>query len=190
MDVDTAFLYGEMTDEPELYIPVPDGYPIPAELQSVDRSQLVARIDKAIYGLKQSPRLWNAHIDRTMTSHGFTKSPYDPCLYQRTTMEGVVYVTIYVDDLIIAASSQRLIDTFKRELHSVYAMKDLGELKYCLGMEISRDRRKGTITLTQSKYINDVLTRFRLSGDGKTELCPMQAELKVSQSMSPQPDRC
>lgn len=65
--------------------------------------RLVANVIKAIYGLKQAPRLWNVHVDNTMTKYGsVAKSSYDPCLYKRRTVAGVIYVTIYVDDLIIA----------------------------------------------------------------------------------------
>jgi hypothetical protein len=184
MDVDTAFLYGVMTEEPDIYVQVPDGYPIPEDLKDIPREELVARVDKAIYGLKQSPRLWNQHIDATMQARGFTKSSFDPCLYHRKNRYGEVYVTVYVDDLIIAASSQHLIDQFKDELKDVYSMKDLGELKYCLGMEVSHDWSKHIITVKQTKYIHDVLRRFGML-DCKPVTLPMDPGLKLSRSMAP-----
>jgi hypothetical protein len=137
MNVDTAFLYGIMSEEKDVYVEVPPEYPIPPELQG--ERNLVAKVEKAIYGLKQAPRLWNKHIDDTLTSRGFTKSAFDPCLYSRKSEHGVVYVTMYVDDLIIAATTKLLIEQLKDELKDVYSMKDLGELTYCLGMEVSRE---------------------------------------------------
>jgi len=185
MDVDTAFLYGVMSEEPEIYVTVPEDYPIPEDLQDVPREQLVARVDKAIYGLKQSPRLWNKHIDDTMHARGFTKSAIDPCLYHRKDDQGgEVYVTIYVDDLIIAASSPELITQFKDELKDIYAMKDLGELKYCLGMEIHHDWLRHTITVKQTKYISDILRRFGMD-NCKSVTLPMDPGVKLSKSMSP-----
>jgi hypothetical protein len=184
MDVDTAFLYGVMTGEPNIYVQVPEGYPIPDSLAQVPRENLVARVDKAIYGLKQSPRLWNKHIDDTMLQHKFTKSEIDPCLYHRKTSRGEVYVTIYVDDLIIAASSLALIDDFKDELKDVYAMKDLGELKYCLGMEVDHNWAEHTISIKQTKYILDVLRRFGMSNCKPAKL-PMDPGVKLSKAMSP-----
>jgi hypothetical protein len=185
MDVDTAFLYGEMSDEPTVCIPVPELYPIPPELQHISRDQLGCRIDKSLYGLKQSPRLWNKHIDRTMAMLGFTKSLMDPCLYFRTNADGdELYVTVYVDDLIIAGTNLEVITAFKGELCAVYSMKDLGDLKYCLGMEITRDSTSGNITLSQTKYIDDICRRFRVSSC-KPVNTPMQSDTRLSKQDAP-----
>ena len=119
-----------------------------------------------------------------MQARGFTKSSFDPCLYHRKNRYGEVYVTVYVDDLIIAASSQHLIDQFKDELKDVYSIKDLGELKYCLGMEVSHDWSKHIITVKQTKYIHDVLRRFGML-DCKPVTLPMDPGLKLSRFMAP-----
>ena len=185
MDVDTAFLYGIMSEEKDVYVEVPPGYPIPPELQG--HTNLVAKVEKSIYGLKQAPRLWNKHIDDTLTSRGFTKSMFDPCLYSRKSQHGVVYVTIYVDDLIIAATNTILIDAFKDELKDVYSMKDLGPLTYCLGMEVSRDSHTHTITVKQTKYIHDVLRRFGML-DCHPIKTPLDPGTKLSKTMAPQDD--
>jgi hypothetical protein len=93
-----------------------------------------------------------------MTSFGFRKSKYDPCLYIRGKGDNILYVTVYVDDLIMGGSSIDLIDEFKVQIKDKFKMKDLGELKYVLGMEVSRDT-KG-IKLSQKGYINAILKRF------------------------------
>jgi len=188
MDVDTAFLYGEMTGEPSICIPVPPLYPIPDELKGVPRDQLCARVDKSLYGLKQAPRIWNKHINRTMSDLGFTRAAKDHCLYiRRDSASGkVLYVTIYVDDLIIAGSDLEVINQFKGEISTVYSMKDLGELRYCLGMEVNRNPETGVITVNQTKYIDDVLKRFRLNGDQlKTHKVPMDPSIKLSKAQAP-----
>ena len=158
MDVDTAFLYGVLPDDEPVYVEVPKHYPIPEHLK--DKQNLVAKVNKSIYGLKQSPRLWNKNIDNNMLKLGFTKSNYDPCLYIRRKNGSIVYATIFVDDIIIAGNSLNSVNEFKNQLKTLYKCKDLGELNYCLGMEITRDPITSDISLTQKKYMRDILKRF------------------------------
>ena len=79
MDVDTAFLYGELPeDEEPVYMRLPHDFPVPPHLAG--KKNLCVRIKKALYGLKQSPRLWNAKLDETLKRFGFRQSRHDPCL--------------------------------------------------------------------------------------------------------------
>ncbi len=181
MDVDTAFLYGRMPAENHIYVTIPEGFPIPGDLQG--KPNLVARVDRAIYGLKQSPRLWNKTIDSTMHKHGFNRSAQDSCLYTRQRNGNILYVTIFVDDLVIAGTTLQSINEFKRELRQGYNMKDLGEISYCLGMEVTRDT-DGHYSITQKKYIGDVLRRFGML-NCKPSPIPMETGLKLSKTMSP-----
>ena len=178
MDVDTAFLYGVMPESEPTYVTVPEDYPIPNHLKHVPRDQLVAKCNKAIYGLKQAPRLWNKNLDATMRKLNFTQSDADPCLYSRISNGQSLYVTIFVDDLLIAGSNMNVINSFKQELKSKYRMKDLGELNYFLGMEVSRDKVNGTIKLSQHKYTTDVLRRFGFL-EAATSSLPMSPGLKL-----------
>ena len=82
MDVDTTFLYGVLPENEQIHIEIPQGYPIPAHLKDVPN--LVGRHKKGLYGLKQSPRLWNQNLDATLKSANFIPSKLDPCLYTRT----------------------------------------------------------------------------------------------------------
>jgi hypothetical protein len=181
MDVDTAFLYGRMPRGSPIYTTIPDGYAIPSELEG--KGNLVARVDKAIYGLKQSPRLWNQTIDSTMKKFAFNRSASDSCLYSRQQDGDDLYVTIFVDDLVIAGSSLAAVENFKNELKSEYNMKDLGAISFCLGMEISQDA-DGAYSLSQSKYIGDVLRRFGMANCNPSPI-PMESGCKLSKSMSP-----
>jgi hypothetical protein len=183
MDVDTAFLYGSMADEPDIYIELPEGYPIPEELRNVDRSRLMGKLNKALYGLKQSPRLWNKNFHNTMLSKGFVRTKADSCLYVKSSGGEKLFVAVFVDDLVIAGSSLTIINSFKEDLESTYNMKDLGELKYCLGIEIDRNAN-GQVKLFQGKYIDDIMKRFGLE-KAHTEPIPMVHGLKLSKSMSP-----
>ena len=181
MDVDTAFLYGELPDEIPIYTGIPHGYVIPDEFKHMNPKDLVAKVNKAIYGLKQSPRLWNLTLDKTMKSKGFTKSKTEPCLYYRERGGEVVYVAVFVDDLVIAGSTLSAVNEFKSDMKSTYNMKDLGELKYSLGIQVYRNADK-SITLNQSKYIDDVLRRFGLL-NAHSEPTPMIQGIKLSKSM-------
>jgi hypothetical protein len=184
MDVDTAFLYGELPSNTPIYLQVPLKYPIPEHLRHIPREKLVAKLNKSVYGLKQSPRLWNENIHKTMTSKGFIQSFSDPCLYHRIRGNDQLYVCIYVDDLIIAGSSLVVLNLFKDELKSVYNMKDLGELQYCLGIEVERNWGNSTITLRQTKYIMDMLNTYSPS-ECHSEPIPFPQGLQLSKSMSP-----
>ena len=176
MDVDTAFLYGVMPSSEPTYVDVPQGYPIPPELKDLPPSELVAKCNKAIYGLKQTPRLWNKNIDVTMKRFGFVQSTADACLYSRISNGEQLFVTIFVDDLIIAGSSESAITSFKNELKQSYRMKDLGVLNHFLGMEISHDMEQGEIKLFQQKYTYEVLRRFGFLAASPSVL-PMAAGL-------------
>ena len=184
MDVDTAFLYGEMTG-PAVYIEVPADYPLPEHL--VGKTNLVARVKKSLYGLKQAPRLWNDNIHACMTQYGFERSPFDACLYYRERGPSTLYVALYVDDLIIAGNTLEAVNEFKREMSKKYNMKDLGELRYCLGMEVMHDRTNSTLTIAQSKYCTDVLQRFGMSKANPAPT-PLPPGIKLSKSMAPKTD--
>lgn len=156
MDVDTAFLYGALPQEDTVYMKIPEGYPIPEGLQG--KPDLVAKLKKSLYGLKQAPRLWNATLDEALKNMGFNQSWYDSCLYVKGYGDHVLYVTVYVDDLVIAGANMSDILNFKSEISTRFNMKDLGELKYVLGIEVIKT--EDNITLNQSKYALDVLKRF------------------------------
>jgi transposase InsO family protein len=177
MDVDTAFLYGVMPPDPTLYMEVPDGYPIPDHLKG--KENLVGIVKKGIYGLKQSPKLWNDTVNDYMISLGFTRFTTDPCMYKRGTEESCVFVAIYVDDLIIAGATMPAIDIFKDEMKTRFKMKDLGPIHYCLGMEVRQDLTEGTITLTQSGYVDSILRRFGLL-DSNSFPIPMNSSLDLT----------
>ncbi len=183
MDVDTAFLYGSMEGEQDVYIEVPQGYNVPADLANSGKP-LCAKVNVGIYGLKQAPRLWNQTIHAFMTSKGFKRCDSDPCLYTKSVDGEEILVAIFVDDLIIAGSNIDIIQSFKDDISAQFNMKDLGELSFILGMSVRRDMDAGTITLFQSKYINDILIRFGMDGCTPLSL-PMDPGCKMSREMSP-----
>ncbi|KAG7536931.1 Reverse transcriptase RNA-dependent DNA polymerase [Arabidopsis suecica] len=147
MDVKNAFLQGEL--EEEVYMSPPPG------LEDIVTPGKVLRLRKAIYGLKQSPRAWYHKLSSTLLANGFKKSHSDHTLFTKQDNQGIVVVLVYVDDLIISGSNKEGIQAIKTSLHSAFDIKDLGVLKYFLGIEVCRS--KEGLFLSQRKYALDLL---------------------------------
>jgi len=175
MDVVTAFLNGSMEDEPQdIYMRLPSD-------EHGNRGKVVL-LKKALYGLKQAPRLWNDNLDRYLKSLGFVVCNFDSALYLKHEAGILVAaVAVYVDDLTICTQDMTWMKEFKSQMIARYAMEDLGELKYLLGIEIKRDREKKIITLSQGKYIDDICARFKQNG-GRTYQTPLDPNVELRHS--------
>lgn len=144
LDVKTAFLHGEL--EEVIYMSQPEGYEVEG------REDWVYLLKKSLYGLKQSPRQWNQKFNDFMISRGFTRSSVDSC----------VYLLLYVDDMLVASKSMQEIKILKKDLGTVFEMKDLGPAKKILGMEITRNRKELRLELSQCDYIEKILKLFQM----------------------------
>ncbi|KAE9159402.1 hypothetical protein PF002_g32867 [Phytophthora fragariae] len=102
---------------------------------------------------------------------GFRSCGIDQCVYVKGAKDTFVYVFLYVDDMIIAAKAMEEINEVKMVLKSALKMKELGETKSILGMEIDHDRMAGTLMIKQSRYIDDVTNRFNQQ-DAKAVVIP------------------
>ena len=174
MDVDTAFLYAPV--EEEIYTEQPKGF----EERGPNGEELVCRLNKSLYGLKQSPRNWNQVLDTWFMENGFVVSEADPCLYMKfgagPEKNKTLIVLVYVDDLIVCGDSRLEIEKFKSAISKRFNMKDLGDLKRILGMEVKRDRKARTLEITQQTYIETMLKRFGLE-DCKPIGLPAEGDL-------------
>ena len=180
LDVKTAFLHGEL--EETIYMHQPEGFIIE------NKENHVCRLNKSLYGLKQSPRQWYKRFDSFMIDHGYLRSNYDSCVYHKELSDkSFIYLLLYVDDMLIAARSISDIGLLKTQLRNEFEMKDLGAAKKILGMEIIRDRKAGKLYLSQGKYIEKVLQRFGMF-DSKPVSTPLATHFKLSASLSPQTD--
>ena len=166
MDVVTAFLNGTL--EEDIYMEQPDGY------IEQGKEDLVCKLKKSLYGLKQSSRCWNKAFTEFMKSIGFNQSAADPCIYVRDTC----IVAVYVDDLIIATKTPEEMQEVKQLLSSQFQMKDLGELHYCLGITIEQDTTEKSIGLHQKQYLLKMLKKFKLE-NAKPVSTPADPNVKL-----------
>ena len=118
--------------------------------------------EKSLYGLKQSPRMWYQKFDTYIRGLGFTRSKEDHCVYFKLIGDRVIYLVLYVDDMLLIGNDKEIIQDLKTQLFSKFDMKDLGAANYILGMEIKRDRAKRKLWLNQRKYVETILQRFNM----------------------------
>ncbi|WCJ29450.1 Retrovirus-related Pol polyprotein from transposon TNT 1-94 [Euphorbia peplus] len=134
MDVKTAFLNGELNEE--IYMEQPVGFVVPG------CEQKVCKLNKSIYGLKQSSRQWYIRFHNQMISNDFKILEEDHCVYIKRSGRKFVILSLYVDDILIAGNDIAFVNQIKSWLSSSFEMKDMGEAAYILGVKITRNRSK------------------------------------------------
>ena len=145
----TSFLHGNF--EEEIYISHPIGF------KTVGKEYMVCKLKKSLYELKQLLRQWYKHFDNFMRGKRCTQSHYNSCVYYNKLLGGeYIYLLLYVDNILIASKRKYIIDKLK-DLSSEFEIKDLGEAKEVLRMEIGRDRKSWKVSLTQKEYLKKVL---------------------------------
>nr|GEW94271.1 retrotransposon protein, putative, Ty1-copia subclass [Tanacetum cinerariifolium] len=156
--------------EEVIYMRKPSGY---------EQGNKVCLLKKFLYGLKQSPRQWYKRFDEYMLSNRFKRSSYDSCVYYRSYAPGeYISLLLYVDDMMIACESKAEIENTKTLLKKEFDMKELGEAKKILGMEIIRDRSRKILRVSQSGYISKILNNFRIE-NGKSVKMPLGGHFKL-----------
>ncbi|CAN0870173.1 Retrovirus-related Pol polyprotein from transposon TNT 1-94 [Linum grandiflorum] len=172
MDIKNAFLNGHLTEE--VYMEIPEG------VQHNHSRNSVCKLEKSLYGLKQSPRAWFERFSNTVKSSGYTQCQTDDTMFVKHRQEGKITILIvYVDDIIITGNDEEEIQRLKGNLKEEFELKDLGEMKYFLGMEVARSH-KG-ITISQRKYVLDLLDEVGMTGCKPAET-PMQPNIQFSKS--------
>lgn len=173
LDVATAFLNADLNET--VYMEQPIGF-------SDNNKNKVCLLKKSIYGLKQASRMWNCKIHSLLSEHNFTQSKCEPCVYVKSNKDDLVILALYVDDFYVFYSQN---SSIKRNLlnilESKFNVKNLGPLKSCLGINVSRDKVKGTLTLDQSEYIRKLLVRFGME-NCKAAATPMEINCKLVKS--------
>lgn len=169
LDVQNAFLHGIL--EEEVYMQQPPGY------EDHRYPNYVCKLDKAIYGLKQAPRAWYARLCAKLVSLGFIPSKSDTSLFYFIQGNLSIFVLVYVDDIIVASSSSEAVGPLFKKLQNDFALKDLGELHFFLGIEVKKVQNG--LVLNQERYARDILVR---SGMNKCKAIdtPLSSSEKLS----------
>lgn len=169
LDVKNAFLNGYISET--IYMEQPPGY--------VDSRfpNHVCRLKKALYGLKQAPRAWFHRLSTFLSSSGFACSRADTSLFVYHRGATLLYLLVYVDDIILTGNDSTLIRQFIGRLQATFAIKDLGKLSYFLGLEVAYT--DDGLFLSQSKYANDILVRAEL-----VECKPVSTPMVVGQHLT------
>ena len=126
------------------------------------KENMVCRLKKSIYGLKQASRQWYLKFDKIVTSFGFIENKFDQCVYMKVNGSKYIFMVLYIDEILLASSDMNLLNDTKSILSTNFNMKDLGEASFVLGIEIYRDRSRNLLGLSQRAYINRVLKRFNM----------------------------
>ncbi|XP_034707553.1 uncharacterized mitochondrial protein AtMg00810-like [Vitis riparia] len=169
LDVKYAFLNGYLQEE--IYVEHPEGFQVKGQ------EEKVYLLKKALYGLKQTPRAWYNRIDEHLQSLEFVKSPREATLYVKGTDANLIVVSVYVDDLLVTGSNEKLVEEFKVEMLEVFEMTDLGLMSYFLGMEVKQDH--DGVFISQKKYAKEILNKFHME-DCKRTSTPMNQKEKFS----------
>ncbi|KAJ0523146.1 putative RNA-directed DNA polymerase [Helianthus annuus] len=153
LDINNAFLYGSITEN--VYMTLPEGY--------YDKNNTkVCKLVKSLYGLKQAPRKWNEKLTDVLVKVGFVQSSCDHSLYIMCKSSVLLVLLVYVDDIIVTGNSVAEIERVKALLSDHFKIKDLGVLKYFLGLEVVYD--KSGLCLNQRKYCLELLAEFGYLG--------------------------
>jgi hypothetical protein len=169
IDISNAFLHGVLQET--VYMSQPPGFVHPSFPGSV------CHLKKAIYGLKQAPRAWYSQLSSKLHELGFKSCKLDSSLFILRTSIVTLFALVYVDDIILTGSTLAAMDALIRELSTVFPVKDLGDLNFFLGVEVTRVSTG--ILLSQQRYICDILKRTNLS-----LVKPISSPLSAATSLS------
>eukprot|EP00253_Pinus_taeda_P031769 PITA_31769 len=176
IDVKTTFLHGDL--EEEIYMKQPEGFLVKG------KKELVCKLKNSLYRLKQSPRMWYQKFDTFIWGLGFTRSKVDHCVYFKLICDRVIYLVLYVDDMLLVGNDKEINQYLKTQLSSKFDMKDLGAANYILGMEIKRNLEKRKLWLNQRKYVETILQRFNMH-DSKPVKVPIPMGVRLSTEQCP-----
>ena len=168
LDIKNVFLHGDL--QKEVYMDQPPGYVVTGS------EHLVCQLRKALYGLKQSPHAWFDRFSAIVLRYGFQRSTYVHSVFVCHFSTGIVVLIVYVDDIIISGSDSIGIADLKRYLGQHFHTKDLGTLRYFLGIEVAHSSQG--LYLSQRKYVLDLLSETGLLGARPADT-PMDFTIKL-----------
>ncbi|XP_019266000.1 PREDICTED: uncharacterized protein LOC109243508 [Nicotiana attenuata] len=173
LDVNNAFLHRDLHEE--VYMEIPQGL-------KVEDTQLVCRLRKSLYGLKQASRQWYDKLAESLYSRGFKHSTNDYSLFYKKQGESSVFVAVYVDDVIVTGTNLEEIRALKTYLHNQFKIKDLEKLHYFLVLEILY--KDDGVLVSQRKFITDLLKECDCMGYSAVS-SPLDSSIKLKAEEGP-----
>ncbi|KAK0596640.1 hypothetical protein LWI29_017641 [Acer saccharum] len=156
----------------------------PKGFVSPNQEQKVCKLQRSIYGLKQASRSWNIRFDDVIKSYGFEQNVDELCVYKRIIDKKVVFLVLYVDDILLIRNDVGILSEVKGWLASQFQMKGLGEASYVRGIQLIRDRKNKLIALSQASYIDKILVQFSMQNSKKGNL-PSKHKVHLSNEQCP-----
>ena len=178
LDIETAFLNGTLDEE--IYMKAPD------EINTCNDN--LWKLQKSLYGLKQASHVWNKLLDSTLKQLGFSQCNKDTCVYLYQSKNALIILAVHVDDMLIVSNSKSKLAEMKLSLGQHFKVKDLGEVKFLLGIEVVHNRKAGFIELSQQAYINQLLKHFNLQ-EVKLATTPLSSGTHLTQDNCPTTDK-
>ena len=161
IDVTQAFLNGGMTET--LFVRMPKG------ITDANGQRSIHQLRRSLYGIKQAPVIWQRALGKTLNAFGLTATKSDPCVFFRRDGSDFLFIGVYVDDLLIISTNERMLIDFKERLVKAYKVRDQGPIDGTsyLGMKTHYDRDSGILHVS-----NDVMTRKILKKFGFDSAAP------------------
>jgi Reverse transcriptase (RNA-dependent DNA polymerase) len=164
LDVIAAFLNAPVARE--VYVRLPSGF--------TNDGDMVRRLNKALYGLDDAPKLWNQEFVQFMSSIGFVPSLADPCLFVHSDTGSLL--VLYVDDILLACATALVLEQVLSSLSARFKVRRMGTPSTFLGVDIQYDRGAGTVFLSQAGYVGTLVKRFGVQ-DAFSALTPMVTDI-------------
>ena len=142
---------------------------------------MVIRLLKSLYGLRQSPRCWYGTVDEHVVAIGFKSLKSNPCVYIYSEGSAIYVLTFYVDDVLLLGKDRKVPERIKRKLMGRFSMTDMGDVSLVFGMEVTRDRTKGTVTITQENFVKSLLERYGMGNCNPAHTPGVGKELSLDQ---------
>ncbi|GJV80385.1 retrotransposon protein, putative, ty1-copia subclass [Tanacetum coccineum] len=166
-------LYEVDYEETNYYMVQPEGFVDP------NHPRKVCKLQRSIYGLKQASRSQNKRFDEEIKRFRFGQNLDEPCVYQNASGSNVTFLILYGDDKIIMGNNIPSLQSVKDYLGKCFAMKDLGETTFILGIKIYKDMSKRLIGLGQNAYMDKILKRYKMDNSKRGHI-PMQERLDLN----------
>ena len=156
LDISNAFIYGRLKEN--IYIQLPKGHP------EKDGQRKVWMTQSSIYGLCQSPMIWNKNIDKFLRRYGCRSLVTEPCIYILGDFKNLKLILIlYVDDILFSGQEKELI-RFKNSMQQQFKLKSKDIAEDYVGIQMTQDKKGGSVYLHQKKHIEEALRKFNLAG--------------------------